>query len=81
MPGKNQLQNVNVAVIGEEASEIGENVAGRRVVHMMKETVDEDEIEALVGRGDEGGSIMGFETQVGVGGTIATFSIANVFGI
>jgi hypothetical protein len=30
---------------------------------MMKETVDEDEIEALVGRGDVGGSIMGFESN------------------
>ena len=72
---------MDVAVIGEEASEICENVAGSRVVHMMKETVDEDEIEALVGRGDVGGSIMGFETQVGVGSAIATFGIANVFGI
>ena len=61
VPGKNQLQNVDVAVIGEEASEIGENAAGRGVVHVMKETVDEDEIEALVGRGDVGGSILGLE--------------------
>jgi Glycosyl transferase family 2 len=81
VPGKSQLQNVNVAVIAEQASEIGENSPGGRVVHVMKETVDEDEIEALVGRRDVGGSIMGFETQVGVGSAIATFGIANVFGI
>lgn len=81
VPGKNQLQNVNVAVISEQASEIGENAPGGRVVHVMKETVDEDEIEALVGRSDVGGSIMGFEAQVGVGRAISTFGIANVFGV
>jgi hypothetical protein len=54
---------VDVAVIGEEATKIGETVAGSRVVPMMKETVDEDEIEALVGRGDVSGSIMGFESN------------------